>query len=64
MRKSTITKIERMCREFLWGYNKQGGRKIPLVALDKMLKLCKHSGLGRKDTAIHATALMARWPLN
>jgi hypothetical protein len=63
MKKSTIDRIERMCREFLWGFNKQGGQKVPLIAWKQLTKLRKHGGLGIKDTAIHATALMARWPI-
>jgi hypothetical protein len=63
MQKSTIDRIERMCREFLWGHNKNGGRKIPLIAWKRLTKLKKHGGLGIKDTTVHATALMARWPI-
>jgi hypothetical protein len=63
LRKLTITKIEQMCREFLWGHNKMGSRKVPLVAWARIIKLQKHGGLGIKDTSVHATALMARWPI-
>jgi hypothetical protein len=63
MRKSTTQKLNRMCREFLWGFNKAGNRKVPLVAWERLIKLRKHGGLGIKDTTAHALALMARWPV-
>jgi hypothetical protein len=34
-----------------------------LIAWKRLTKLWKHGGLGIKDSATHATALMARWPI-
>jgi hypothetical protein len=63
MQKSTIQKINRMCREFLWGFNKVGNRKVPLISWERLVRLRKNGGLGIKDTTTHALALMARWPV-
>jgi hypothetical protein len=63
MPKKSIKKIQRMCREFLWGFNKNGGRKVPLIAWARITKLRKHGGLGINDIKVQATALMARWPI-
>jgi hypothetical protein len=63
LQKSTVSKIERLCKEFLWGHNKQGGQKVSLVVWSRLTKMQKHGGLGIKDTSIQATALMARWPI-
>jgi hypothetical protein len=37
--------------------------KVPVVAWELLTKLRKHGGLGIKNIATHALALMARWPI-
>lgn len=57
---SARTKINRLCKDFLWGYSKQGNRKTPLVAWNRLVKLKKHGGLAIKDITTQNTALLAR----
>ncbi|CAM6128383.1 unnamed protein product [Calypogeia fissa] len=56
-------KITRLCKDFLWGFNKEGGRKLPLVAWDKLAPPKIHGGLGFKAVFHHSCALLSRWIL-
>ncbi|CAM6082402.1 unnamed protein product [Calypogeia fissa] len=60
---SVCTKIARLCKDFLWGFNKDGGRKLPLVAWEKLALPKIHGGLGFKDIFHHSGALLSRWLL-
>ncbi|CAM6097625.1 unnamed protein product [Calypogeia fissa] len=55
------TKMNRLCKDFLWGFNKQGGRKLPLVAWDKLALPKIFGGLGFKSLKYHSRALLSRW---
>jgi hypothetical protein len=58
---TTQTVINRLCKYFLWGYNKSGKRKTPLVSLSRLCRAKKHHGLGLKDISKQNIALLARW---
>lgn len=51
----------RLFRNFLWGFNKEGGRKIALVAWAKLCQSKELGGLGFKDILDHATTLLSKW---
>ncbi|CAM6102385.1 unnamed protein product [Calypogeia fissa] len=57
-------KFSRLCKDFLWGFNKAGGRKLPLVAWEKMALPKIHGGLGFKEVKAHSKALLCRWILH
>jgi hypothetical protein len=50
-----------LCREFLWGRNQSGGKRIPLVAWSTMARPKTMGGLGFKDFTTHSDALLSKW---
>lgn len=50
-----------LCRDFLWGYNGLGGRKVPLVAWRTLTQPKVEGGLGLKDFHSHLDALLCQW---
>jgi exonuclease III len=59
--KSTSKQIRKICSTFLWGHSKQGKRKVPLIAWQRLVQSKKHGGLSLKDIDTQAKALLARW---
>jgi hypothetical protein len=58
-----IQQLTLLCREFLWGRNLQGGKRIPLVAWSTMACPKAMGGLGFKDFKTHSDALLSKWVL-
>jgi hypothetical protein len=54
---ATRTHINWLCKDFLWGYSKEGKQKTPLVAWSKLCRVKKHGGLAIKDIHVQNTAL-------
>lgn len=54
-------KIIALSRGFLWGQNVNGGKRIPLVAWDKLARPKLEGGLGLKDFRSHSDALLSKW---
>lgn len=58
----TIKQINRMLKDFLWGFNKEGGhRKTHLVSWKRLTQSRENGGLGFKDRGSHAQALLCKW---
>lgn len=58
----TIKQINRMLKEFLWGFNKEvGQRKTPLVTWKCLMQPRENGGLGFKEGGTHAQALLSKW---
>jgi hypothetical protein len=51
----------KICKDFIWGYNKEGKQKTPLVAWEWLCRFKKHGGLAIKDVKTQNIALLARW---
>lgn len=58
---SASKKLQQLCKNFLWGYNKEGWRKTPLISWDRMSQHKKHGGIDLKNITTQGTALLARW---
>lgn len=57
-----IQQIHQMCKDFLWGFDKDSGRqKTPLVAWKKQTQHRDRGGLGFIDYKAHAQALLRKW---
>lgn len=60
--KGTIKQINRIFKDFLWGFNKETGRqKMPMVAWQRMIQRREAGGLGFKDCMSHSKALLSKW---
>lgn len=58
----TIKQINRTMKAFLWGFNSvRGTRKTPLISWSKLITPKEKGGLGLKNGAIHAQALLSKW---
>jgi hypothetical protein len=60
---TALSRIQRICTQFLWGHSKQGKRKTTLIAWERMIKYRKHGGLEIIDIRMQEKALRARWPV-
>lgn len=60
---ATIKKLEGMAKEFLWGHNKTGGRKLALVSWEKVTRIKRNGGLGIRRPLLQANTLLCRWVL-
>lgn len=59
---STTKKINRIFKDFLWGFDREiGKRKTPLVAWSWLTQPRECGGLGFKDYMTHSEALLSRW---
>jgi hypothetical protein len=61
---ATHNKINRICKDFIWGYNKEGEQKTPLISWERLCRFKKHGGLAIKDVKTQNLALLARWTTN
>lgn len=59
--KDTIDLLNRLCQEFLWGFNAPGNPKLALVAWDIFTRERAKGSLGIKDITSHGTSLLSRW---
>ncbi|CAM6117704.1 unnamed protein product [Calypogeia fissa] len=59
--KRTCDKLEKIFREFLWGHKTAGGKKLALVAWDKLTRPRAEGGLGFKNMQAHSQALLTKW---
>lgn len=59
---STIQQINHLFKDFLWGFDRETGRrKMPLVAWKKLTQPWDRGGLGFMDCKIHVNALLSKW---
>lgn len=61
MTKMTWDVLYRLFRNLLWGYQKGGGSKVPLVAWKFIIQPKDQGRLGFKDLTDHAHALLSKW---
>jgi hypothetical protein len=61
---ATIKKLDKIFKDFLWGFKKEGGRKTPLVAWNKVVRQKHNGGLGLRRAITHSEALLSRWVLS
>lgn len=54
-------KITALSRDFLWGYNRVGGKRIPLVAWERLAWPKVERRLGLKDFKSHSDSLLTEW---
>lgn len=60
--KGTIRQINQIFKGFLWGFDKETGRrKTPLVAWQRMTQPQDARGLGLKDYMAHSMVLLSKW---
>lgn len=54
-------KIQRLYKEFLWGFTQEGTQNIPLISWDWIAQSWAQKGFGIKKICLEGISLMARW---
>lgn len=58
---ASMNELQRLYKDFLWGFTLMGTRKTPLVSWKWMARLRSHGGLGIRRIPKVGISLLARW---
>lgn len=62
--KSAVLKLQWLCKDFLWGFAKNGHQKIPLISWECIALPHQQGGLDIQLSYFQGTALLTRWASN
>lgn len=62
--KTTFDKLKCTMKDFLWGFQAEGGWKLPLLAQKRITRPKSLGGPGLKDPKTQANTLLAKWFTN